>query len=1271
MFRRTITVLVTVAWPLLTAAPLGAQEQGVRGRNARIYVVPRPGPVAVDGRLDDWDLSGQIRVYLDPETSAMQSARVALMYDEQALYISGVVRDRTPLMNRHDPRVNGATAWNADAFQLRLCLDPGLGYPIDEAQGRNAKPNDRLVHLLLWYYTDRQEPNLQLSYGMTYSPPKAGYPNGVVPRDKFQAAYRLAEDKQGYTFEYRVPWSTLEAKAPLKAGDLVAATLQMHWGTPDGMSLGQAAYDLLGAPGYGFISTACWGRAIFTARGNLPKELTQEGLPVEPPLPLTFAYELPRDGDVTIALANDQGRMVRHLLAQAPRKEGKNVERWDGLDDLGKSLPAGNYTWRGIYHDPITTRHLLSVHNSGKPPYATPDGTGAWGADHGLGPTTVCAAGDQMLLAWREAEAGWGIVRTDLDGRRQWGIRPGAQHLATDGRRLFASGGTGFHVCRGVECFDLATGRPLNFADGKRNPTRGTAVGLGAPETLAGLPAGGDDESNTVSGLAYDGGVLYVALEKRNLIALLDADTGAVRTTWKVPAPRRLAVLADGALAVISAGRVLSVKDGAARPFLTDRLDAPAAIAVDAADTVHVANGGKLQNVSVFAPDGTYLRSIGKEGGRPRVGWFDKTGMLEPGGIAVDRAGRLWVAETLNSPRRISVWDARSGRLLNEFFGAGHYSTLVCMDPKHEDEVYCHMTAWRVDLDKGSWYPHATMWRPTGPDVAGGCYALHRVFTAKNGKQFAWGDNALYLRDGDRFKPILTGIYNRQGTPGWPPYPVFTNRWRFADGGYFWQDANDDQTIQADELVYAEEVPRAWGIRDFHAGTFTWVDDDLNLWNTRGFVYRPVRFERDGRPVYDFARPRRIPVSGSYAYGFQGLSVDPQDGSFYTFRDVGGKVPDYAGSYARWTPDGKLMWDYRVASGMDRALTQPIPRPGQVWGITRPLGVAGEFTGVATYFGNFHLFTRDGLYVARLFQDRRLGRAGPDVLHAETFCGQLIRTEKSGRYLLLGGDTDGRVIEVLGLDTVRRFEGTHTITPEQVAAVRKAQADYAGLQARAQRLSIARGRTALEAAPGVRRVVDGTRGFTVRAAYDAQNLYVRYDLESPFGLVNSIPDPRILFTGGNALDIQLAADAKADPKRTKPAAGDVRLLVTRQQGRPLAVIYRPKVAGFTGQPIVLRSPTGQQSFDAIEVSDQVRLDYQKTPAGFRAVVAVPLAVLDWRPQPGAAVRLDVGYLFGNATGNQCGQRAYWANTGPTAAVIGDVPSESRLEPQHWGTATVE
>jgi hypothetical protein len=582
-------------------------------------------------------------------------------------------------------------------------------------------------------------------------------------------------------------------------------------------------------------------------------------------------------------------------------------------------------------------------------------------------------------------------------------------HLATDGRHIFAAGGNGngFVARKGVECYSVAEGRPLNFGNGKLQ---------------ADLPAGGDEKSNTVSGLAYADGTLYVALEKRNLLALLDAVAGTVKAAWDVPEPRRLTARPDGSLAVISRGRVLEVKDGTARPFLGDHLDDPAAVAVDPAGTLYVANRGKLQNVSVFSADGKYLRSIGKEGGRSHVGLFDGSGMLEPGGIAVDPAGKLWVAETLNYPKRLSVWDAASGRLVNEFFGGSQYSTQVCMDPRHEDEVYCHMTVWKVDLDRGTWSPRSTMWRRTDPSAPPEAYDLLRVFTARNGRQFAWGgnpgDNVLFLRDGDRFKPIVWGIENVKGNQfiPWPLCPLFKDRREYPEGNYLWQDANDDQIVQADEMM--KGPPRV-----FRSHQWSWVDDELNLWNPRGLVYRPVRFAADGRPVYDFARPERIAAfagkdvvaaseRGANTFGSLGLHADPRDGSFYTVED---------GHYARWGSDGKLLWDYRVVSTLVPSLTQPIPRPGQVWGATKDLGVAGDFTGLATYFGNFHLFTRDGLYVTRLFKDCRLGETGPDVLNAETGCGQLIKTQKTGRYLLLGGDTDGRVTEVLGLDSVRPF----------------------------------------------------------------------------------------------------------------------------------------------------------------------------------------------------------------------------------------------------------
>ena len=53
------------------------------------------------------------------------------------------------------------------------------------------------------------------------------------------------------------------------------------------------------------------------------------------------------------------------------------------------------------------------------------------------------------------------------------------------------------------------------------------------------------------------------------------------------------------------------------------------------------------------------------------------------------------------------------------------------------------------------------------------------------------------------------------------------------------------------------------------------------------------------------------------------------------------------------------------------------------------------------------------------------------------------------------------------------------------------------------------------------------------------------------------------------------------------------------------------------------------------------------------------------------MKLDLGYLFGNATGSQVALRAYWVNNSFSANVTNDVPNESRLEPAEWGEAVGE
>lgn len=54
---------LTLATATLTTANLAHTETGL-GRHKKTFAVPTPGKVVIDGTLDDWDLSGQIEMFV-------------------------------------------------------------------------------------------------------------------------------------------------------------------------------------------------------------------------------------------------------------------------------------------------------------------------------------------------------------------------------------------------------------------------------------------------------------------------------------------------------------------------------------------------------------------------------------------------------------------------------------------------------------------------------------------------------------------------------------------------------------------------------------------------------------------------------------------------------------------------------------------------------------------------------------------------------------------------------------------------------------------------------------------------------------------------------------------------------------------------------------------------------------------------------------------------------------------------------------------------------
>src|SRR5581483_6428763 len=79
---------------------------------------------------------------------------------------------------------------------------------------------------------------------------------------------------------------------------------------------------------------------------------------------------------------------------------------------------------------------------------------------------------------------------------------------------------------------------------------------------------------------------------------------------------------------------------------------------------------------------------------------------------------------------------------------------------------------------------------------------------------------------------------------------------------------------------------------------------------------------------------------------------------------------------SKWTPEGKMVWGYAPIVDWHSALNLPIVRPGRLHGLTRLIGFAGDSTGACSYFGAYHVISRDGVYVCQVMRDGRSGGLG-------------------------------------------------------------------------------------------------------------------------------------------------------------------------------------------------------------------------------------------------------------------------------------------------------
>ena len=232
-------------------------------------VVTAPGRVTVDGDLSDWDLSGMFEARCAEPFAESCYVHGGMMYDKQCLYVAARVGDPMPMRNVIDPNTDPWSAWMGGSVQFRLSTDRAFGWPLkarkpsDRGEASAQDTSGRIVHLTLWYFQPREQPCLEIRYGMNLD-------RGVVNPPGWQGAFRKAPDGKSYVVECAISWTLLGAGSdPPRAGDELGLCWTVNWSDAGGkrwkgqlVEVKSSAYAARGKV-LTFTHAETWGKAIY------------------------------------------------------------------------------------------------------------------------------------------------------------------------------------------------------------------------------------------------------------------------------------------------------------------------------------------------------------------------------------------------------------------------------------------------------------------------------------------------------------------------------------------------------------------------------------------------------------------------------------------------------------------------------------------------------------------------------------------------------------------------------------------------------------------------------------------------------------------------------------------------------------------------------------------------------------------------------------------------------------------------------------------------
>ena len=757
-----------------------------------------------------------------------------------------------------------------------------------------------------------------------------------------------------------------------------------------------------------------------------------------------------------------------------------------------------------------------------------------------------------------------------------------------------------------------------------------------------------------------------VSKARSNYIAVINAKTGIVEKEIPAAAPGRIVAVKDDLFYLFSERDkllALNPQTGETR-LVMDNLRRFGGLTVDNEGNIYIAFGSPRFQIDVFDPHGKLLRSIGKRGGRTRFGPWSPDGMGAVYGLVIDARGRLWAAESDILPKRISVWNPKTGEFIKEFFGPTHYGASGgAINPRDPNLMIGEACEFRIDPKTGR----------------GKMLGLFTLEYPQSFSRFCEGSNGrLYLAGTFKRKGVWqVSIWERLDDADYAYRGVIRTDGR-AGKTYFWADRNGDQRAQRSEVQTHNQDLQLCGYNGWSLN----MNTDLTFYGVHqgtGYQIRLRGFTTCGAPLYDLGSIRKL--------GPLNAPMPSPDNRLILSSD------ERANLYRCYEVEtGSLLWTYpNTFHGVHGSHYAPGPQPGLIRGAFGFVGSAtlpkpiGAIWAINTNVGEWHVLSESGYYLTRLFQgdsekwqypEKAVPGAVLDNIPAglggEDFGGSMTQG-KDGKLYLQAGKLALWNTEVVGLDSVKELKGG-TITISESDVVKAKLARGQGLQATTKPKEMVvrkatpkfTGNVAADFPGPAIRYGRRDKATSTVAAWDEKNLYLAWQVPDETPWKNGADAPEYMYTSGDTVDFQLGTDPAADPKRGQAVRGDLRLSIGNFQGTPTAVLYQPIAPeGTVGKPRTFSSGTVREyKVGSIRVLKSAKIHIALGENAYTIEAVIPLSALGLSIKPGQKLRADFGITHSDPNGLDTTLRIWWNNQ--ATAIINAEVFELKLEPRNWG-----